>query len=182
MTEQTQSLDVQQEHQKFIEDLGDWTRSHTCGQLTMDNDGQTVCLMGWVQYRRDHGGLIFVDLRDREGLTQVVFSPDIAPAAHENAHILRSEYVLAIKGVVRPRPEGMTNPNLVTGARQKNINYVPSSQNRDQSLRTGMLRHVGRDIAHPAGVCRLRPDKSTCVGIRELRTDDQKCSKGYSSF
>lgn len=116
MTEQTQSLDVQQEHQKFIEDLGDWTRSHTCGQLTMDNDGQTVCLMGWVQYRRDHGGLIFVDLRDREGLTQVVFSPDIAPAAHENAHILRSEYVLAIKGVVRPRPEGMTNPNLVTGA------------------------------------------------------------------
>ena len=116
MTEQTQSLDVQQEHQKFIEDLGDWTRSHTCGQLTLDNDGQTVCLMGWVQYRRDHGGLIFVDLRDREGLTQVVFSPDIAPAAHENAHILRSEYVLAITGVVRPRPEGMTNPNLVTGA------------------------------------------------------------------
>ena len=116
MTEQTQSLDVQPEHQKFIEDLGDWTRSHTCGQLTLDNDGQTVCLMGWVQYRRDHGGLIFVDLRDREGLTQVVFSPDIAPAAHENAHILRSEYVLAIKGVVRPRPEGMTNPNLVTGA------------------------------------------------------------------
>ena len=56
MTEQTQSLDVQQEHQKFIEDLGDWARSHTCGQLTLDNDGQTVCLMGWVQYRRDHGG------------------------------------------------------------------------------------------------------------------------------
>lgn len=66
--------------------------------------------------------------------------------------------------------------------RQKNINYVPSSQNRDQSLRTGMLRHVGRDIAHPAGVCRLRPDKSTCVGIRELRTDDQKCSKGYTGM
>ena len=72
--------------------------------------------------------------------------------------------------------------DLVPPPRKKNINYVPSSQNRDQSLRTGMLRHVGRDIAHPAGVCRLRPDKSTCVGIRELRTDDQKCSKGYSSF
>lgn len=62
--------------------------------------------MGWVQYRRDHGGLIFVDLRDRDGLTQVVFSPDIAPSAHENAHILRSEYVLAVKGKVRPRARG----------------------------------------------------------------------------
>lgn len=114
MTEQTQ--DVQQEHQKFIEDLGDWRRSHTCGELTLADNGKDVCLMGWVQYRRDHGGLIFVDLRDREGLTQVVFSPDIAPAAHENAHILRSEYVLAVKGRVRPRPEGMVNSNLVTGA------------------------------------------------------------------
>jgi aspartyl-tRNA synthetase len=71
--------------------------------------------MGWVQFRRDHGGLIFVDLRDREGLTQVVFSPDHAPEAHERAHVVRSEYVLAIKGTVRPRPEGMANPNMVTG-------------------------------------------------------------------
>lgn len=114
MTEQTQ--DVQQEHRKFIVDLGDWQRSHTCGELTLAENGADVCLMGWVQYRRDHGGLIFVDLRDREGLTQVVFSPDIAPAAHENAHILRSEYVLAVKGKVRPRPEGMVNANMVTGA------------------------------------------------------------------
>ncbi|WP_165175894.1 aspartate--tRNA ligase [Desulfovibrio sp. ZJ369] len=114
MTEQTQ--DVQQEHRKFIEDLGGWQRSHNCGELTLAENGAEVCLMGWVQYRRDHGGLIFVDLRDREGLTQVVFSPDIAPAAHENAHILRSEYVLAVRGKVRPRPEGMVNANMVTGA------------------------------------------------------------------
>ena len=104
MTEQMQTqdaqLDVQREHQKFVTELGDWHRSHSCGQLTINNDGEDVCLMGWVQYRRDHGGLIFVDLRDRDGLTQVVFSPDIAPAAHENAHILRSEYVLAVKGKV----------------------------------------------------------------------------------
>ena len=113
MTEQTQ--DIQQEHQKFIEDLGDWQRSHSCGQLTLADDAAEVCLMGWVQYRRDHGGLIFVDLRDRDGLTQVVFSPDIAPAAHENAHILRSEYVLAVRGRVRPRPEGMVNSTLITG-------------------------------------------------------------------
>lgn len=71
-----------------------------------------VCLM--EQAVRDHGW-IFADLRDRDGLTQVVFSPDIAPAAHENAHILRSEYVLAIRGKVRPRPDGMVNANMVTG-------------------------------------------------------------------
>ncbi|MDD4701160.1 MAG: aspartate--tRNA ligase [Desulfovibrio sp.] len=110
-----QGQDVQQEHQKYITDLGQWQRSHSCGELTLANDGQEICLMGWVQYRRDHGGLIFVDLRDRMGLTQVVFSPDAAPKAHENAHILRSEYVLAIKGKVRPRPEGMINPNMITG-------------------------------------------------------------------
>lgn len=117
MAEQTpaQGQDVQQEHQKYIADLGQWHRTHNCGELTLANDGQEVCIMGWVQYRRDHGGLIFVDLRDRMGLTQVVFSPDAAPKAHENAHILRSEYVLAIKGTVRPRPEGMINPNMVTG-------------------------------------------------------------------
>lgn len=110
-----QNLDVQQDHQQFIAPLGDWKRSHTCGELTIADDGQDVCIMGWVQYRRDHGGLIFVDLRDRKGLTQVVFSPDIAPAAHENAYILRSEYVVAVRGKVRPRPEGMTNSNMVTG-------------------------------------------------------------------
>ena len=97
------------------EALGDWKRSHTCGALTLADDGAEVCLMGWVQYRRDHGGLIFVDLRDRYGLTQIVFSPEHAPEAHERAGALRSEYVLAMKGRVRPRPEGMVNPNLKTG-------------------------------------------------------------------
>ena len=114
-TQDAQQQDVQKEHQRYVVELGDWRRSHNCGQLTLRENGQTVCLMGWVQYRRDHGGLIFVDLRDREGLTQVVFSPDIAPEAHKDAHILRSEYVLAVKGRVRPRPEGMVNPNMPTG-------------------------------------------------------------------
>ncbi len=110
-----QNLDLQSDHQQFIEPLGDWARSHSCCDLTAANVGDDVCIMGWVQYRRDHGGLIFVDLRDKKGLTQVVFSPDFAPSAHENAHIVRSEYVLAIRGRVRPRPEGMTNPNMHTG-------------------------------------------------------------------
>ncbi|MDR2745418.1 MAG: aspartate--tRNA ligase [Desulfovibrio sp.] len=110
-----QAADVQRDHQQFIQDLGSWRRSHSCGALSCRDDGEHVCLMGWVQYRRDHGGLIFVDLRDREGLTQIVFSPEIAPEAHANAHILRSEYVLAVRGRVRPRPEGMVNPNLPSG-------------------------------------------------------------------
>jgi len=108
------SQDIQQDHGRYIQPLADWRRSRNCGQLTMTDNGASVCLMGWVQYRRDHGGLIFVDLRDRYGLTQVVFSPEIAPVAHEQAHILRSECVLAVRGTVRPRPEGMINPNMVT--------------------------------------------------------------------
>jgi aspartyl-tRNA synthetase len=71
--------------------------------------------MGWVQRRRDHGGVIFVDLRDRRGLTQVVFNPELNAEVHAKAHAIRSEYVLAVKGKVEPRPEGMVNPNLVTG-------------------------------------------------------------------
>ena len=110
-----QNTNLQKEHAAYIKPLGDWTRTHHCAELTAQNDGQEVCIMGWAQYRRDHGGLIFVDLRDREGLTQVVFSPEIAPEAHADAHIIRSEYVLAVKGRVRHRPDGMVNPNMKTG-------------------------------------------------------------------
>ncbi len=99
-----------------IDTLGGWRRSHTCGALGLEQLGQEICLMGWVQYRRDHGGLIFIDLRDRHGLTQVVFSPEVAPAAHEKAHVLRTEFVLAIKGMVRNRPDDMINAKLSTGA------------------------------------------------------------------
>ena len=113
MSDQIQ--DLQLEHYKYVTELGDWKRTHSCSELTLADNGREVCLMGWVQFRRDHGGLIFVDLRDREGLTQVVFSPDFNAEAHERAGILRLEYVIAIRGKVRPRPEGMTNPNLKTG-------------------------------------------------------------------
>ncbi len=107
--------DIQREHQQFVRPLGDWQRTHTCKALTADHVGDEVCLMGWAQFRRDHGGLIFIDMRDREGLTQVVFTPETSAQALDDAHILRTEYVLAIRGTVRPRPEGMANPNLFTG-------------------------------------------------------------------
>jgi aspartyl-tRNA synthetase len=98
-----------------LDTLGDWERTHDCGSLRVGHAGQAVVLMGWVQRRRDHGGLIFIDLRDRGGVTQTVFDPQRNGEAHERAHDLRSEHVIAVTGVVRVRPEGMTNPDLATG-------------------------------------------------------------------
>jgi len=90
-------------------------RSDTCGALTIRDVGKEVTLCGWVHRRRDHGGLVFVDLRDREGITQVVFNPEVNREAHEKAERVRSEYVLSLRGKVSARPEGTVNPNLKTG-------------------------------------------------------------------
>ena len=89
-------------------------RSHYCGDINEKHLGEEVEICGWVHRRRDHGGVIFIDLRDREGVVQVVFDPDRAEpfAIAEN---VRSEYVLRLKGRVRPRPEGTTNPKMKTG-------------------------------------------------------------------
>jgi aspartyl-tRNA synthetase len=91
-------------------------KTHTCGQLRSENAGESVTLAGWVHRRRDHGGLLFIDLRDRWGITQVVFNPDTSGDAHSVARDLRAEYVVKISGVVRRRPPGLENPELATGA------------------------------------------------------------------
>ncbi len=90
-------------------------RDHSCGGLRLADKGKEVVLMGWVQRRRDHGGLIFVDLRDRSGLVQVVFDPGIGQEFFRRAETVRNEYVLAVRGRVEARPEGTVNPNLETG-------------------------------------------------------------------
>lgn len=95
--------------------LGEMRRTHHCYELGAEDIGKEVVLMGWVQRRRDHGGVIFVDLRDREGITQVVFNPEVNEEVHKKAHAIRSEYVLALRGKVDPRPDGMINPNIKTG-------------------------------------------------------------------
>jgi aspartyl-tRNA synthetase len=90
-------------------------RTHTCGDLNKDAVGQQVTLAGWVNRRRDHGGLIFLDIRDRYGITQVICDPERSPEAHRIASELRSEYVVQVSGTVVPRLPGTENPNLSTG-------------------------------------------------------------------
>lgn len=106
---------MKQTTKQLPEELEGWKRTHTCNELNTANLNEEVCLMGWVQYRRDHGGIIFIDLRDREGLTQVVFYPEIAPEAHAKAHILRTEFVIAVQGKVAKRPSDMVNEKMPTG-------------------------------------------------------------------
>ena len=90
-------------------------KSHSCGELNKEHVGAQVTLAGWVDRRRDHGGLIFIDLRDREGIVQVVFNPGISKPCHEIASEMRSEYVVRISGEVALRPPGTENPKLATG-------------------------------------------------------------------
>jgi aspartyl-tRNA synthetase len=99
-----------------MESMGSLSRTHFCNDLGINNVSEQVTLMGWVLRRRDHGGVIFIDLRDRRGITQVVFNPEINPQVHAKAHQIRSEWVLAIQGRVEARPGDMANPKLATGA------------------------------------------------------------------
>ncbi|HUP05456.1 MAG TPA: aspartate--tRNA ligase [Bryobacteraceae bacterium] len=95
--------------------LGELRRTHYCGELRAADAGKKVVLMGWVHRRRDHGGVIFVDLRDRFGMAQTVFHADVEPGVHQRAEEVRPEYVIAVEGEVALRGEGAVNPNLATG-------------------------------------------------------------------
>ncbi len=99
----------------MLDFLGSLQRTHMCGQLRAEQDGQPVVLMGWVNRRRDHGNLIFLDLRDRTGITQIVLDKEVSDEAHRKAEAARSEYVVAVKGKVRRRGAGLENPNMPTG-------------------------------------------------------------------
>ena len=100
---------------KILESIGSWKKSHSCGELQKKDVGEHVTLMGWVQSRRDHGGLIFLDLRDRTGITQIVFDPKESYEVHQRAHNIKNEYVIAIKGIVITRLTGYENPKMSTG-------------------------------------------------------------------
>jgi aspartyl-tRNA synthetase len=95
--------------------LGDLRRTHMCGDLRASDAGQTVLLMGWAHRRRDHGSVIFIDMRDRTGHTQAIFHEDVDPVIHRRAEEVRAEYVIAVEGVVALRSKETINPNMPTG-------------------------------------------------------------------
>jgi aspartyl-tRNA synthetase len=99
-------------------------RTCYCGEVGSHLTGQTVLLTGWVHNRRDHGGIFFIDLRDREGLVQLKFDPEIDPQCHELAATLKAEYCIAVRGEVVPRPEGLVNPKMKTGEVEVNVREV----------------------------------------------------------
>ncbi len=99
----------------MLELLGDWKRTDYSGSLGVKDLERDVVLMGWVQSKRDHGGLIFVDLRDREGIVQIVFNPQLSKESHEKAGLLKDEWTLAVEGTVKRRPAETLNPNIKTG-------------------------------------------------------------------
>jgi len=118
-------------------------KSHTCGELRLANVGQTVELAGWVHRRRDHGGVTFLDLRDRFGIVQVVADSATSPQAHQAMEAVRTEWVIQVKGLVRPRPSGSENPNLATGDIEVEVKQVlvlnpaktpPFSINKDEEV------------------------------------------------
>ena len=133
-------------------------RTHYCGHLNREHIGQTVTLCGWAHRRRDHGGVIFIDLRDREGMAQIVVNPD-AQAAFAIAESVRSEYVLKVVCEVRARPEGATNVNLATGEVEMiateievlNASLTPPFMLDDENLtETVRLEHRYIDLRRPA--------------------------------
>lgn len=149
----------------FTDRLGEWKRSCYCGEPRAESVGREMILVGWVQTRRDHGGLIFVDLRDRTGIAQIVFNPDLDAAAHEKAKQLRSEDVIAVRGVLAKRPPETLNPDLATGEvellgkelRLLNASQVPpfTVQDETEANENTRLKYRYLDLRRPESLRHL---------------------------
>ena len=157
--------------------LGGWRRTHSCGALRAANAGRRATLMGWAFRRRDHGGLIFVDLRDREGVTQLVFNPATDAVAHEAAGRIRAEFVLAVEGTVERRPPGTANPTLPTGEVEVQVRALrilneskplpfplEEGQETVESLR---LRYRYLDLRRPAVLRNVLLRDQVCQAVRD---------------
>lgn len=164
-----------------MESIGELERTHGCGEILTGLIGENVVLMGWVQRRRDHGGVIFIDLRDRSGLVQAVLSPDLNNDAFEKADSLRPEYVVALEGKVRKRPEGTENPNMATGAVEVTVDqirilnaahavpfYPGDAEGVAEALR---LRYRYLDLRRPECWQVFRTRQQVCKVIRDFLSD-----------
>ena len=156
-------------------------RTHSCGGLRLAQAGHEVHLAGWVSGRRDHGGVIFIDLRDREGVTQVVFNPALAPEVSALAHGLRSEFVVQVTGKVSPRPEGTKNATLTTGEIEVlasgmqvlNPSETPPFPLDEEGVNEDLrLRYRYLDLRRPAMAEALRARHRAALAIRHYM--DQK--------
>ena len=154
------------------------THTHTCGELRASDIGATVTLNGWVQHRRDHGGLIFVDLRDREGLTQCTFDPELSGAeVFHTAETIRPEWPISVTGTVRHRPDDTTNPNMVTGEVEvliTDIKVINTCKTPPFQIEDGIdtaedtrLRYRYLDLRRPEMLNNLKVRNSFCWGMRE---------------
>ena len=158
-----------------LDGMGTLRRSHGCGDVMSAAVGDEVILAGWVGRRRDHGGVIFVDLRDRTGIVQVVFRPESAPEAHTRAHLLRSEWVLLVRGEIESRSDDTINPNMPTGTIEVNVRElrilnsatvppfaIEEEVDVDEQIR---LRHRLFDLRRPPlqRALQIRHDLSTAV-------------------
>ena len=150
-------------------------RTHYCGLVTEQLTGQEVALTGWVQRRRDHGGVIFVDLRDREGLVQVVCDPD-RPEMFKAAEEIRNEFCIRVVGKVRPRPAGTENANLTSGKIEVlcheltvlNPSVTPPFQLDDDNLsETTRLTHRVLDLRRPQMQYNLRLRYKVAMEVRK---------------
>lgn len=149
-------------------------RTNYCGAINTEYLTQTVTLFGWVHRRRDHGGVIFIDLRDREGLVQVVCDPD-SEETFQTAERIRNEYVLKITGLVRPRPEGTINTNLVSGEIEVLVRtieilnpsltppFMMDDDNLSESIR---LEHRYLDLRRPVMQSNLRLRHKVAMAVR----------------
>src|SRR5688572_2788075 len=155
-------------------------RTDYCGRIARRHLQQVVTLAGWVHRRRDHGGVIFVDLRDREGLVQVVFDPDRAQT-FATAEKLRNEFCIRVSGLVRPRPEGTVNPNLVSGEIEVlgheieilNASVTPPFQIDDENLsETVRLQHRVIDLRRPVMQANLRLRHRAAMAARRYLDDN----------
>ncbi|MDH5678236.1 MAG: aspartate--tRNA ligase [Nitrospinota bacterium] len=161
-----------------MEESGSYHRTHKCGEISIKDVGNKVTLTGWVHRRRDHGGLVFMDLRDVSGIAQVALNPQIDNQAHEVAHSVRSEYVLKIQGTVSRRPEGTVNPNLATGEVEIYADSAvilnpaktpPFVLDRDEEPSEGMkLKHRYMEIRRGPLMERLIARHKVSMAVREF--------------